>query len=115
MDKGFGPFGICCSGPRLPQGETEALCKRYDTNRCDLPSKIGLYTPWYVAIVVAIYRLYCLRKHLKGEANVIEQVAIVTSKSAIWNCDIERWPPWRRSKARGRVLSITSAPRPQIT
>ncbi|KAM7489770.1 hypothetical protein LguiB_027254 [Lonicera macranthoides] len=36
MDKGFGPFGIRCSGPRLPQGETEALCKRYDTNRCDV-------------------------------------------------------------------------------
>ncbi|KAM7486864.1 hypothetical protein LguiA_002873 [Lonicera macranthoides] len=60
-------------------------------------------------------RLYCLRKHLKGEANVIEQVAIVTSESAIWNCDIKRWPPWRRNKARGRVSSTTSAPQPQIT
>ncbi|KAM7522172.1 hypothetical protein LguiA_012074 [Lonicera macranthoides] len=59
-----------------------------------------LFWPWYVAIVVAIYGLYCLRKHLKGEANVIEQVAIVTSAftwltlvpPAYFNGFLEGWP-----------------------
>nr|KYP32985.1 hypothetical protein KK1_046217 [Cajanus cajan] len=38
-----------------------------------------LFWPWFVAIVLAVYGLYCFRKHLHGEANIFEQLAIVTS------------------------------------
>lgn len=38
-----------------------------------------VFWPWFVAIAVGIYGLFCFRKHLLGEANVVEQIAIVTS------------------------------------
>ncbi|XP_057453378.1 uncharacterized protein LOC130745232 [Lotus japonicus] len=38
-----------------------------------------LFWPWLVAIVLAVYGLFCFRKHLRGEANIFEQLAIVTS------------------------------------
>jgi len=38
-----------------------------------------LFWPWWVAIALAVYGLYSFRKHLLGEANVFEQLAIVTS------------------------------------
>lgn len=38
-----------------------------------------LFWPWLVAIVLAVYGLYCFRKHVLGEANIFEQLAIVTS------------------------------------
>ncbi|KAK7317412.1 hypothetical protein RJT34_01611 [Clitoria ternatea] len=38
-----------------------------------------LFWPWLVAIGLAVYGLYCFRKHLLGEANIFEQLAIVTS------------------------------------
>ncbi|CAL5334156.1 unnamed protein product [Camellia sinensis] len=59
-----------------------------------------LFWPWFVALGVAIYGLYCLRKHLHGEANVFEQLAIVTSAftwltlvpPAHFNGFLEGWP-----------------------
>lgn len=38
-----------------------------------------VFWPWYIAIGVAMYGMYGFSKHLKGEASVIEQLAIVTS------------------------------------
>ncbi|KAK9055351.1 hypothetical protein SSX86_026434 [Deinandra increscens subsp. villosa] len=38
-----------------------------------------VFWPWYIAIGVAIYGIYGFRKHIKGEASVTEQLAIVTS------------------------------------
>lgn len=38
-----------------------------------------LFWPWFVAIGLAIYGLYGFSKHLRGEANVVEQLTIVTS------------------------------------
>ncbi|OIW06151.1 hypothetical protein TanjilG_01778 [Lupinus angustifolius] len=38
-----------------------------------------LFWPWTVAIVLAVYGLYCFRKHLLGEANIFEQLTVVTS------------------------------------
>lgn len=38
-----------------------------------------VFWPWLVAIVLAVYGLYCFRKHRLGEANIFEQLAIVTS------------------------------------
>nr|XP_025654488.1 uncharacterized protein LOC112750140 isoform X2 [Arachis hypogaea] len=38
-----------------------------------------LFWPWFVAILIAFYGLHCFRKHLHGEANMFEQLAIVTS------------------------------------
>ncbi|KAJ4955951.1 hypothetical protein NE237_012734 [Protea cynaroides] len=59
-----------------------------------------LFWPWFVAIALAIYGLYCLQKHKKGEANVFEQVVIVTSTitwltlvpPAHFNGFLEGWP-----------------------
>ncbi|KAL6967559.1 hypothetical protein U1Q18_033367 [Sarracenia purpurea var. burkii] len=59
-----------------------------------------LFWPWIVALGLAIYGLYCLRKHLRGEANVIEQLAIVSSAftwltlvpPAYFNGYLEGWP-----------------------
>ncbi|XAR60630.1 Protein-S-isoprenylcysteine O-methyltransferase [Bertholletia excelsa] len=58
------------------------------------------FWPWFVALGLAIYGLYCLRKHLHGEANVFEQLAIVTSAftwltlvpPAHFNGYLEGWP-----------------------
>ncbi|PPR84338.1 hypothetical protein GOBAR_AA36367 [Gossypium barbadense] len=38
-----------------------------------------LFWPWFVAIALAVYGLYCFRKHSIGEASIVEQLAIVTS------------------------------------
>nr|GMD61986.1 PEMT domain-containing protein [Ipomoea batatas] len=38
-----------------------------------------LFWPWMAAIGIAAYGFYCLNKHLRGDANVFEQLAIVTS------------------------------------
>ncbi|GFZ19869.1 protein C-terminal S-isoprenylcysteine carboxyl O-methyltransferase [Actinidia rufa] len=59
-----------------------------------------LFWPWYVAVGLGIYGLYCLRKHLRSEANVFEQLAIVTSTitwltlvpPAYFNGYLEGWP-----------------------
>ncbi|KAK4760378.1 hypothetical protein SAY87_005271 [Trapa incisa] len=41
-----------------------------------------LFWPWLVAIALAIYGFYCLRKHLQGKASIFEQLAVVTSAFA---------------------------------
>ncbi|GAU30432.1 hypothetical protein TSUD_364770 [Trifolium subterraneum] len=59
-----------------------------------------LYWPWLVAIVLAVYGLYGFRKHMLGEANIFEQLAIVTSAftwltlvpPAYFNGYLEGWP-----------------------
>lgn len=59
-----------------------------------------LFWPWFLAISVAIYGLYCLRKHYLGEANVFEQLGVVTSlitwltivPPAHFNGFLEGWP-----------------------
>ncbi|XP_038894461.1 uncharacterized protein LOC120083036 isoform X1 [Benincasa hispida] len=59
-----------------------------------------LFWPWVVAITMAAYGLYCLRKHLLGEANIYEQLAVVTSlftwltlvPPAHFNGFLEGWP-----------------------
>lgn len=59
-----------------------------------------LFWPWMVALVVAVYGLYSFRKHLHGEANIFEQLAIVTSvftwltlvPPAHFNGYLEGWP-----------------------
>ncbi|XP_071719621.1 uncharacterized protein [Rutidosis leptorrhynchoides] len=38
-----------------------------------------VFWPWYIAIGIAIYGMYGFTKHIKGEASVFEQLAIVTS------------------------------------
>ncbi|KAI3514125.1 hypothetical protein L1887_12444 [Cichorium endivia] len=59
-----------------------------------------LFWPWYIAIGLAIYGIYGFSKHIKGEASVLEQLAIVTS-SFTWltlvppgftNGFLEGWP-----------------------
>ncbi|CAI9776413.1 unnamed protein product [Fraxinus pennsylvanica] len=59
-----------------------------------------LFWPWLVAIGLAIYGFYSLKKHLGGEASVLEQLAIVTSAftwltlapPAHFNGFLEGWP-----------------------
>ncbi|XP_052208095.1 uncharacterized protein LOC127811924 [Diospyros lotus] len=59
-----------------------------------------LFWPWFLAVGLAIYGFYCLRKHLRGEANVFEQLALVTSAftwltlvpPAHFNGYLEGWP-----------------------
>ncbi|MCD7461221.1 hypothetical protein HAX54_045567 [Datura stramonium] len=63
-------------------------------------SMTWLFWPWLVAISLASYSLYCLNKHLRGEANAFEQLAIVTSAftwltlvpPAHFNGFLEGWP-----------------------
>ncbi|XP_061958168.1 uncharacterized protein LOC133679557 [Populus nigra] len=38
-----------------------------------------LFWPWFAAISLAVYGLYCFYKHSIGEASIFEQLAIVTS------------------------------------
>lgn len=38
-----------------------------------------VFWPWYIAFGLAVYGIYGFRKHVKGEASVIEQLGIVTS------------------------------------
>ncbi|KAL5717308.1 hypothetical protein ACHQM5_010338 [Ranunculus cassubicifolius] len=59
-----------------------------------------LFWPWFVAIALGMYGIYCLRKHSRGEANIVEQLAIVTSAftwltlvpPAHFNGYLEGWP-----------------------
>ncbi|KAK9280207.1 hypothetical protein L1049_013894 [Liquidambar formosana] len=59
-----------------------------------------MYWPWLVAIALAVYGFYCFGKHSRGEANVFEQLAIVTSTftwltlvpPAHFNGFLEGWP-----------------------
>ncbi|XP_016202567.1 uncharacterized protein LOC107643437 isoform X2 [Arachis ipaensis] len=59
-----------------------------------------LFWPWFVAILIAFYGLHCFRKHLHGEANMFEQLAIVTSAftwltlvpPGFFNGYLEGWP-----------------------
>ncbi|XP_010262022.1 PREDICTED: uncharacterized protein LOC104600650 [Nelumbo nucifera] len=59
-----------------------------------------LFWPWFLAISLALYGLYCLRKHFHGEANIFEQLVIVTSTftwltlvpPAHFNGYLEGWP-----------------------
>ena len=59
-----------------------------------------MFWPWFVAIALAFYGLYCLRKHSIGEASIVEQLAIVTSvftwltlvPPAYFNGYLEGWP-----------------------
>ncbi|GER48964.1 C-terminal S-isoprenylcysteine carboxylO-methyltransferase [Striga asiatica] len=59
-----------------------------------------LFWPWMVALAVAIYGCYCFSKYLKGQANEIEQLGIVTSAffwltlvpPAHFNGFLEGWP-----------------------
>ncbi|WJX87410.1 hypothetical protein P8452_69607 [Trifolium repens] len=59
-----------------------------------------MYWPLLVAIVLAVYGLYCFRKHMLGEANIFEQLTIVTSAftwltlvpPAYFNGYLEGWP-----------------------
>ncbi|KAK1420822.1 hypothetical protein QVD17_22704 [Tagetes erecta] len=38
-----------------------------------------VFWPWYIAIGLAVYGIYGYSKHIKGEASVVEQLAIVTA------------------------------------
>ncbi|MED6204984.1 hypothetical protein PIB30_117984 [Stylosanthes scabra] len=59
-----------------------------------------LFWPWFAAVLIAFYGLYCFRKHLNGEANIFEQLAIVTSAftwltlapPGFFNGYLEGWP-----------------------
>ncbi|KAK6926997.1 Phospholipid methyltransferase [Dillenia turbinata] len=59
-----------------------------------------LFWPWYIAFGLAFYGGYCFLKHLRGEANEFEQLAIVTSAftwltlvpPAFSNGFLEGWP-----------------------
>lgn len=59
-----------------------------------------MFWPWFIAIGLALYGLHGLRKHLRGEANVFEQLGIVTSAftwltlvpPAHFNGFLEGWP-----------------------
>lgn len=59
-----------------------------------------LFWPWFLAIALAIYGLYCFRKNFLGEATVFEQLAVVTSvftwltlvPPAHFNGYLEGWP-----------------------
>ncbi|XP_015937311.1 uncharacterized protein LOC107463089 [Arachis duranensis] len=59
-----------------------------------------LFWPWFVAVLIAFYGLHCFGKHLHGEANMFEQLAIVTSAftwltlvpPGFFNGYLEGWP-----------------------
>ncbi|GKV08081.1 hypothetical protein SLEP1_g19763 [Rubroshorea leprosula] len=59
-----------------------------------------LFWPWVVALLLAVYGMYCFWKHSLGEANVFEQLSIVTSvftwltlvPPACFNGYLEGWP-----------------------
>ncbi|KAJ8770991.1 hypothetical protein K2173_022892 [Erythroxylum novogranatense] len=59
-----------------------------------------LFWPWFVAISLAVYGIYCFYKHSLGEASIFEQVAVVTSlftwltlvPPAHFNGYLEGWP-----------------------
>ncbi|KAJ0020006.1 hypothetical protein Pint_32791 [Pistacia integerrima] len=59
-----------------------------------------LFWPWFVAIAVGVYGLYCFRKYSRGEASILEQLSVVTSvftwltlvPPAHFNGYLEGWP-----------------------
>ncbi|KAM6586030.1 hypothetical protein CsatB_013032 [Cannabis sativa] len=59
-----------------------------------------MFWPWIMAGALAVYGLYCFRKYVCGEANIFEQLAIVTSTftwltlvpPAHFNGFLEGWP-----------------------
>ncbi|CAK7331490.1 unnamed protein product [Dovyalis caffra] len=59
-----------------------------------------LFWPWFVAISLAVYGIYCFYKHSIGEASIFEQLGIVTSvftwltlvPSAHFNGYLQGWP-----------------------
>lgn len=59
-----------------------------------------LFWPWVLAISMAVYGFYCFRKHLRGDANSFQQLAIVTAAftwltlvpPAHFNGFLEGWP-----------------------
>ncbi|XP_021720821.1 uncharacterized protein LOC110688389 [Chenopodium quinoa] len=59
-----------------------------------------LFWPWLVAIGLGVYGIYSFRKHCRGEASIVEQLAIVTSTftwltlvpPAFFNGFLEGWP-----------------------
>ncbi|PON75576.1 Phospholipid methyltransferase [Parasponia andersonii] len=59
-----------------------------------------MFWPWILAAAVAVYGLYCFRKYSRGEANIFEQLAVVTSAftwltlvpPAHFNGFLEGWP-----------------------
>lgn len=59
-----------------------------------------LFWPWFVAISVGVYGIYCLKKYLSGNANAIEQLGLVVSAftwillvpPACANGFLEGWP-----------------------
>ncbi|KAL6203298.1 hypothetical protein ACLB2K_026998 [Fragaria x ananassa] len=59
-----------------------------------------MFWPWFLAVSVGLYGLYCFRKHLVGEASIFEQLAVVTSvftwltlvPPAHFNGFLQGWP-----------------------
>lgn len=59
-----------------------------------------MFWPWFLAISIGVYGLYCFRKHLLGEASIVEQLAVVTSvftwltlvPPAHFNGFLQGWP-----------------------
>ncbi|EEF27841.1 conserved hypothetical protein [Ricinus communis] len=59
-----------------------------------------LFWPWFVAISLAVYGLYCFYKHSLGAASIFEQIALVTSvftwltlvPPAHFNGYLQGWP-----------------------
>ncbi|KAF6137809.1 hypothetical protein GIB67_040517 [Kingdonia uniflora] len=59
-----------------------------------------LFWPWFLAVSLAFYGVYCFYKHFHGKANVFEQLTIVTSAftwltlvpPAHFNGYLEGWP-----------------------
>ncbi|KAK9154322.1 hypothetical protein Sjap_001802 [Stephania japonica] len=59
-----------------------------------------LFWPWFLALGLAVYGAYCFVKHTRGEANVFEQLIVVTSAftwltlvpPAHFNGFLEGWP-----------------------
>ncbi|CAI0433233.1 unnamed protein product [Linum tenue] len=63
-------------------------------------SMTWMFWPWMVAVSLAGYGLYCFYRHAKGEASILQQLAIVTSvfawltlvPPAHFNGFLEGWP-----------------------
>lgn len=59
-----------------------------------------LFWPWIVVVSMAVYAFYCMRKYLRGDANLFEQFAIITTSftwltlvpPAYFNGFLEGWP-----------------------
>ncbi|KAK9755266.1 hypothetical protein RND81_01G013700 [Saponaria officinalis] len=59
-----------------------------------------LFWPWFMAISIGIYSVYCFRKYINVELSIFEQISIVTSSftwltlvpPAFFNGFLEGWP-----------------------